>query len=106
MNLDSASRAAALWRVMAAALNAGGDAVPEWEGLPTAVKSMAVKSIGAVDQGDNTGQTLAVAFAMDGWRMGRWDAEAKTCVFVETGRAPASMAWNAGLACLAVLGDI
>lgn len=101
MNLDSATRASVMWRVMAAAANALGDTVPSWEALGDDIKSMVVRAVDGIDPA-----SLSNLFAMAGWGMGRWSEVEKTCVFAEMTRGPGLVAWHAGAAALTALKEI
>lgn len=106
MNLDPATRASVMWRVMAAAVNALGDAVPSWEGLGADIKSMVVRAADSVAGGVDDASSLSTPFAMAGWEMGRWSEADKTCVFAEMTRGPGLVAWHAGVAALTALKEI
>ena len=106
MNLDPATRASVMWRVMAAAVNALGDAVPAWEALSADITSMVVRSGDAIAAGVDDPTSLSTPFAMAGWEMGRWNEAEKTCVFAEMTRGPGLVAWHAGVAALTALKEI
>lgn len=108
MTLDSATRAAMVWRVMAAALNAMGDELPGWNDLKSDVKGFVVKAVEEVDAGHTNGDAMALGFQLAGWKMDRWNEETKGCVLadVTSSMRPGKMAWAAALATLETIKEI